>query len=253
MEQEFAGKAALITAAAGLGIGKATAARLLAGGATVVITDSHERRTKEVVAEFQSTYGNRALGYVLDTGDRQRCEEVVRLATEEVGPVHILINNATVNFVKTIWDETIEHWDRVLEVNLTGAWNLCRLLMPIMRAAGGGAIVATSTLGVENGGNGIENAYLCTKGGLETLMRDLAHSGGPFNIRANNVRAGIVEDSKFAIDHPEIVDPCRDQKPLPYFPKAADIAEAIAFLVSDRARCITGHTISVGSGLLIHA
>jgi 3-oxoacyl-[acyl-carrier protein] reductase len=253
MEQEFAGKTALITAAAGWGIGKATAGRLLAGGATVVVTDSHERRTKEVIAAFRDRYGERAVGYVLDTGDRQQCAEVVRLATAKVGPIHILVNNATVNFVKNIWDGTIEEWDRVLEVNLTGAWNLCRMIMPIMRDAGGGAIVATSTLGVENGGNGIENAYLCSKGGLTTLMRDLAHSGGPFNIRANTVQCGIVEDSKFAIDHPEIVDPCRDDKVLPYFPLAADVAEAIAFLASDRARCITGETLSVGSGLLIHA
>ena len=142
MDTEFAGRVALVTAAAGIGIGRAVADRLAGAGATVVVTDSHERRTKETTAELQERHGARVVGYPLDVGDRARCAEVVDDVMATLGRIDILVNNAAVNIMRSIWDITVEDWDRVLEVGLTGAWNLCRLTMPHMRDVGGGVHVS---------------------------------------------------------------------------------------------------------------
>jgi 3-oxoacyl-[acyl-carrier protein] reductase len=251
VDVEFSGRVALVTAAAGLGIGRAVAERLAGAGATVVVTDSHARRTEEVTAELRDRHGDRVVGYVLDVGDRARCAEVVDDVVATLGRVDVLVNNAAVNIMRSIWDITVDDWDRVIEVGLTGAWNLCRLTMPHMRAAGGGVIVNVSSLAPEVGGNGLESPYACAKGGLNVLTRSCAHEGGPYGIRANSVSMTVVEETKFALDHPEIVEEIRPTTPLRRLPKARDIAECVAFLASPRADCITGEIVSVSCGSLM--
>jgi 3-oxoacyl-[acyl-carrier protein] reductase len=251
MDTEFAGRVALVTAAAGLGIGRAVADRLASAGATVVVTDSHERRTKEVTAELHGLHEGRAVGYPMDVGDRARCAEVVADVVSTFGRIDVLVNNAAVNIMRSIWEVTEAEWDRVIEVDLTGAWNLCRLTMPHMREAGGGVIVNVSSLAPECGGNGLESPYACAKGGLNVLTRSCAHEGGPYNIRANSVSMSMVEETKFALDHPDIVEEVRATAPLRRLPTARDIAECVAFLASPRADCITGETVNVSCGAMM--
>jgi NAD(P)-dependent dehydrogenase (short-subunit alcohol dehydrogenase family) len=246
---EFEGRVALVTAAAGAGIGQATARRLAAAGARVVVTDVHERRTREVTAAIAADHPDTTvIGLPMDAGDRDQIDAVVDEVTRTLGPVQILVNNAAINVVGSIFDYDPENWDWCMRVNLSGPWYLCRAVMPLMRDAGGGVIVNVSSYAPDVGGAGIEAPYAITKGGLNVLTRSCAHEGGPFGIRAVTVAMGIVKGTKFIDDHPEIVERADTMGPLGSFAEASDIAEAIAFLASDRARHITGEILNVAGG-----
>ena len=121
--------------------------------------------------------------------------------------------------------------------------------MPLMRDAGGGVIVNVGSYAPDVGGGGIEAPYAASKGGLAALTRGLAHEGGPHRIRAVYLSMGVVKGTKFAQDNaellagmPGIVGPLGD------LPGPADIAEAVAFLASDRAAFITGEVLNVAGG-----
>ncbi|HSS11467.1 MAG TPA: SDR family oxidoreductase, partial [Acidimicrobiales bacterium] len=131
---EFGGRVALVTAAAGKGVGQATARRLAAGGAQVVVTDVHERRTREVAAAIAADNPHTTVvGYPLDAGDRGQIDSVVDTVSRELGPIQILVNNAAVNVVGSIFDYDPDNWDWAVRVNLSGPWYLCRVIMPLMR------------------------------------------------------------------------------------------------------------------------
>jgi NAD(P)-dependent dehydrogenase (short-subunit alcohol dehydrogenase family) len=246
---EFDGKVALVTAAAGAGIGQAIARRLAAGGARVVVTDIHKRRTEEVTAKIAAAFPDTTVvGYRLDAGDRSDIDQVVADVTDKLGPIQILVNNAAINVVGSIFDYDPADWDWALAVNLSGPWYLSRAVMPLMRDAGGGAIVNISTYAPDIGGGGREAPYAITKGGLNVLTRSCAHEGGPYNIRCNTVSMGVITGTKFIDDNPEISERWLPMTPLGRLGSADDIAESVAFLASERARNITGEILNVAGG-----
>lgn len=246
---EFAGEVALVTAAAGQGIGQAIARRLAAGGATVVITDIHERRTKEVTAAVAEDFPDATvIGFPMDAGDRNAIDRVVEEVYAAFGPPGILVNNAAVNIVGSIFDYDPAAWDQIMRVNVSGAWYLCRRVMPLMREAGHGAILNIGSYAPDVGGNGLETPYAASKGALSALTRGIAHEGGPHGIRSNYLSMGVVMGTKFALDNPEMCSGPDVVGPLGELPGVADIAEAAAFLVSDRARFITGEIVNVSGG-----
>jgi NAD(P)-dependent dehydrogenase (short-subunit alcohol dehydrogenase family) len=247
MDEEFNGRIALVTAAAGKGVGQATARRLAKGGATVVVTDIHERRTKAVVEQMTADHpGASIVGYPLDAGDWSQIDQVVAEVTRTLGPIQILVNNATINVRGEIFSYDPEDWLWCLRVNLSGPWYLCRRVMPIMREAGGGSIINTSSYAPDVGGDGLESPYAITKGGLNALTRAMAYEGAPHDIRVNTVTMGVVLGTKFMDDHPEILEYAAPRMPTPV--TAGDIAEAVAFLASSMAAHITGETLNVAAG-----
>ena len=247
---EFAGRVALVTGAAGRGIGQAVARRLAAGGARVVVTDIHAGRTAKVTAEIAAAYpATTVVGHPMDAGDRDQIDAVVDAVTASLGPVQILVNNAAVNVVGSIFDYEPANWDWAVRVNLTGPWYLCRRTMPLMRQAGGGVIVNVGSYAPDVGGGGIEAPYAATKGGLAALTRGLAHEGGPYGIRAVYLSMGVVQGTKFADDNAKLLAGMADATgPLGALPGAADIAESVAFLASGRAAFITGEILNVAGG-----
>jgi 3-oxoacyl-[acyl-carrier protein] reductase len=249
VEDEFAGRVALVTGAAGQGIGQAVARRLAAGAATVVVTDRHPERTRKVTAAIAADHpATRVVGKALDVRDRAATARVIAEVTGDVGPVTILVNNVAANTMGGIFDCDPATWDDVLAVNLTAPWNLARLTMPAMRDAGGGVIVNIGSYAADVGGEGLETPYAVSKGGLNTLTRALAHEGGPHGIRCVCVSMGIVRGTKFVDAHPELLDLPSARSPLGLVPDARAIAETVTFLASDRAHYITGEIVNVAAG-----
>ncbi|WP_330767039.1 SDR family NAD(P)-dependent oxidoreductase [Rhodococcus sp. M8-35] len=244
------GRVALVTGAAGAGIGKAIATRLAADGATVVVTDSHERRLEAAVAEIRENTRGNVVGHVLDVGDRDRIVAVTDAVLAEIGPITILVNNAALNVMGPIFDYDPADWDRVLKVNLTGPWMLSRQVMRQMRDAGiPGVILNVSTYAPDVGGEGIEAPYAVSKGGLNVLTRSCAHEGGPYGIRANTLSMGMVTGTRFTDAlHSDMQARERERSPLGRLSHVDDIVEAAAFLISDRAKNITGETVNVAAG-----
>jgi NAD(P)-dependent dehydrogenase (short-subunit alcohol dehydrogenase family) len=247
---EFEGRVALITGAAGAGIGQQVARRLAAGGASIVITDIHERRTKEVSEAIARDYPDvRVAGYAMDASNRERIDEVVEDVARNLGAIQILINNAAINVVGSIFGYDPDDWDWCVAVNLSGPWYLCRATMPGMRDAGGGAIVNMSSYAPDVGGGGVEAPYAVTKGGLNVLTRSCAIEGGPHGIRSNAVSMGVVTGTKFIDDNPQVAERLLPQTPLGRHASTVDIADAVAFLASDRASHVTGEILNVAGGI----
>ncbi|WP_375488455.1 SDR family NAD(P)-dependent oxidoreductase [uncultured Mycobacterium sp.] len=249
MGSEFDGAVALVTAAAGLGIGQAVARRLAVGGARVVLTDIHERRTREVAKAMAEDYPNgQIVGYPMDAGDRSAIDHVVDQVLERFGAVDILVNNAAVNILGSIFDYQPTDWDRVMDVNINGPWYLARRVFPGMRERGRGVVINIGSYAPDVGGAGLETPYAVSKGALNTLTRCLAHEGGPYGIRANTVSMGMVEGTKFVMDHPELRERPDTLGPLGSLPDKDEIAELVAFLASARAAHITGEIVNVSGG-----
>jgi NAD(P)-dependent dehydrogenase (short-subunit alcohol dehydrogenase family) len=249
LDSGLAGRIALVTGAAGEGIGQAVARRLAADGATVVVTDIHPSRTEKVAASIAADHGGRAVGMPMDAGSRADIAAVTARVAGELGPITVLVNNAACNIMGSIFDYNPADWDRVMDINLNGPWFLSREAMRQMRDAGGGTIVNISSYAPDVGGMGLEGPYAVSKGGLGVLTRSCAHEGGPHGIRVNTVTMGMVTGTRF-IDtlHPDMTGPEIARAALRRLPDTGDIAEVVSFLVSDRARNITGETINVAAG-----
>jgi 3-oxoacyl-[acyl-carrier protein] reductase len=213
------------------------------------VTDSHERRTKQVAAAIAELYPHAVVvGHPMDVADRAAVDRVLDTVVADHATVDVLVNNAAFNVIGDHFTYDPRVWDRTVEINLTGPWYLCRRLLPVMRDHRRGVVVNVSSYAPDVGGNGLESPYAVTKGGLNVLTRSVAHEGGPYGIRAVTVSMGIVRGTKFVDDHPEILERPDDRPTLPWLPTADDIAETIFFLAGDRARCVTGESVNVASG-----
>ncbi len=250
MTVDMRGRVALVTGAAGAGIGKAIATRLAADGATVVVTDVHQERLERAVKEIADAHEGRAVAKLLDAGDREQILEVTDSVLDELGPITALVNNAAYNVLGPIFDYEPSVWDRVMDVNLNGPWMLSRQAMRQMRDARlPGVILNVSTYAPDIGGLGIEAPYAVSKGGLNVLTRSCAHEGGPYGIRVNTLAMGMVTGTRFADTlHPDMQAAEVAKSPLGRLAQVEDIVEAAAFLLSDKAANITGETLNVAAG-----
>jgi 3-oxoacyl-[acyl-carrier protein] reductase len=238
-------KVAVVTAAAGGGIGKATATRLAQEGAIVVVTDSHERRTRETVEELAVRFPGRIDGYALDVSRRT---DVARR-----GRIDVLVNNAGINVLGNIDEIKVEDWTRILDVNLTGAYYLTRAVLPAMRRQRSGSIINVSSVAAWVALGGSDAPYAAAKAGLLALTRSVASEAGPDGIRCNAVAPGIVLTKWVEKNMSDAVARQADHTPMRRLGKPEDIAAAIAFLASDDASYITGEALTISGGLYMHA
>jgi 3-oxoacyl-[acyl-carrier protein] reductase len=244
----FEGRLALVTGAAGSGIGKATARRLAAEGASVVVTDVHPGRTATAAAEIQDEFpGVRVVGRPMDAGDRAAIDDVVGTVTADLGPIDLLVNNAAVNVLGLVVDYDPDDWDRVIDVDLTGCWYLTKTVMPAMIERGHGSVVNISSVASSLGGGGTEGPYAAAKAGLQSLTRTVAAEGGPHGIRANAIAVGIVW-TKFVEKHADRLAPEAERTPIRRLGRPEEIAAVVAWLASDESSFVTGATINASGG-----
>jgi len=244
------GKVALVTGA-GRGIGNATG-KLLAERGAAVICNSLTETCVKTADEIVATSG-RAIAIRADVADSKAVQKMVAESISKFGAIDILINNAgfwNVPFHPKIEEVREEDWARILAVNLTGAFNCCRFVVPYMRKNRYGKIVNIgSGAGLVWSRTGI-HAYAASKAGLMGFTRQLAKELGPFGINVNCVSPGLVwtNPEKGRAYEESAAEEVPGQIPLGRLGDPIDIAYAVAFMVSDEASWITGQTLEVDGG-----
>lgn len=251
----FQNKSFVVTGAAG-GIGLATARLLHARGASVALVDADSNRGAEAVASFDSTGdGARAIFVKANLADTGEAEGTVARTVETFGGLHGLVNNAGIQRYGTAEETSHELWREVLDANLTSAFTMARLALPHIRRAGGGSIVNVGSVQSHASQRGAV-AYVTSKHALLGLTRALAVDHAHERIRVTCVCPGTVDTPMFRHtmsldpDPPSVVAACEGMIPTGRIGRAEEIAEVIAFLLSDAASFITGTGVDVDGGLL---
>jgi NAD(P)-dependent dehydrogenase (short-subunit alcohol dehydrogenase family) len=250
---QFHGQVALVTGAAS-GIGRALVQRFVAGGAAVVAVDIVEEPLQKVVAELQAQKGN-ITACVANVATDTDVERMLTAATSAYGRLDILCNNAGImDRMTPAADTSLQLWDRVLAVNLTGPFLACRRAIPIMLEQGGGRIINTaSEAGLRGGTAG--TPYTVSKHGIVGLTRSIAFHYGDRGIRCNAVCPGPVETNiGFGGGMPHEGGLANVMKLVQATTgraaKPEELAAAIAFLASDDASFLNGAIIPVDNGWL---
>ncbi|MFD5032472.1 SDR family NAD(P)-dependent oxidoreductase [Streptomyces sp. NPDC058220] len=241
--QRFDGYGVLITGA-GQGIGAATARRLAAEGARVLVTDLDEKRAATAAGSIPG-----AVAFGCDVAERSSVEAAVAYAVECFGSLDVLVNNAYACTLDAplFEDEPDEVWARDLDITLTGAFRCARAALPHLVASGRGSIV---TIGSVNGEQDFGNhAYSAAKAGLTSLTRTLAGHAAPRGVRVNLVAPGTIHTDAWTGREAEL-GRAAAHYPMGRVGTPDDIAAAVAFLASPDASWITGTTLPVDGGLL---
>jgi 3-oxoacyl-[acyl-carrier protein] reductase len=247
----LAGKLALVTGVSmPLGIGKATALALARDGADVAVTGySNMDMTNSIANEIRSM-GRKSLAVRLDGRDYGSVQEAFRRIKEELAPVDILVNNAAqMRHMVTIAKTTIEEWEAEVKLCLHSAFYCIKEAWPDMCARKFGRIVNMTSVAGVMGGSG-QTSYGAAKAGLIGLAKSTALEGARFNITANCVLVGVANtEAYFEPIAPEIRERFEKRIALRRPATPQEIAEAIAFTVSDKAAYMTGAIVNMMGGL----
>ena len=239
-------KAALVTGG-GTGVGRATALQLAKRGFDVAINYSQSKDDAERTAQEVRALGQKAITIQCDVSSDEQAVAMIATLRRELGRLDILVNNAgTTYFVEHADLDAMseDKWDRILAVNLKGAFFVSRAAIPLIRESGGGAIVnVASVAGVAGAGSSI--AYAASKGGLITMTKSLAKAFAP-DIRVNAVCPGVII-SRWLGEHQDMIDKAVNITPLQRASTTDDIADVITFLACD-AGMMTGQALVVDGG-----
>jgi 3-oxoacyl-[acyl-carrier protein] reductase len=243
---DFAGRVAIVTGAAA-GLGLAIAERLASDGAAVVLADV-DLAGAEAAREKLAACGGRALAQRTDVSDAAQVAALVARTLEKLGRLDIMISNAGIGGTHAFLDEPLEHWNRVLAVNLTGVFLCGQAAARAMAKQGGGRIVNVASISGVRAGSG-RTAYGTAKAGVIQLTRQMALELGPLGINVNAVAPGPVETALTLRDHTaETRAAYNALVPLERYGTPQEIAAAVAFLASEEASYINGQTLFVDGG-----
>ncbi|WP_418726106.1 elongation factor P 5-aminopentanone reductase [Dysosmobacter sp.] len=240
---------ALVTGAS-RGIGRAVAMELGRAGYAVCINYLNSEDAARQAAEALRAGGSDAVAIRADVADGAAVAEMVRRTEKELGPVTLLVNNAGVAGQAQFQDISDEMWDRYLAVNLGGARNTIRAVLPHMLSEKRGAIVNISSIWGLRGAS-CEVAYACTKAAIIALTRSLAMELAPSGIRVNCVAPGVIDTDMVQVLGQETLRDLAEQTPLGRLGRPEDIAHAVAFLASDKASFITGQVLGADGGFIV--
>ena len=242
-------KTAVVTGAS-RGIGKATAKKLCENGyAVALIYKNSAEKVNEVKAELLGN-GFVAECYRADVSDSVQVNAVFEKIENELGTVSVLVNNAGISSQSVFTDITDKMWQEMIGTNLTGVFNCCRAALPNMIKNHAGVIINIASMWGEVGAS-CEVHYSAAKAGVIGLTKALAKEVGVSGIRVNAVSPGVIKTDMLNAFSENDLEELKNETPLMRLGTPEDIANAVEFLVSEKASFITGQVLSVNGGFVI--
>ena len=252
---KFQGKTVVVTGGAG-GIGSATCKRFAEAGAKVAVFDLSLEAANKVAEEIKAA-GGQAAGFQCDITQRDQVDAAVAATTETLGPIDVLVNNAGWDIFKPFLQTEPAEWQKLIDINLTGALHMLHAVLPGMVERNAGRVVTIASDAARGGSSG-EAVYSACKGGLVALSKTLAREHSRHNITFNVVCPGptdtalLANVAEGARDPEKLLEAFRRAIPLGRLGQPEDLAGAIVFFASDEASFITGQVLSVSGGLTMH-
>jgi 3-oxoacyl-[acyl-carrier protein] reductase len=241
-------KVVLVTAAAGTGIGNATAQRCVLEGATVVLSDAHERRLGEAADELTALAGGtRPHTFVCDVTVEAQVQAMVAGSVAAHGRLDVVVNNAGLGGTADLVEMTDEQWDKVLDITLTGTMRCMRATLRHMYEQGGGVIVNNASVLGWRAQAG-QSHYAAAKAGVMALTRCAAIEAAGHGVRINAVAPSLAMHAFLAkVTTDELLDELTQREAFGRAAEPWEIATVIAFLASDYSTYMTGEIVSVSS------
>jgi 3-oxoacyl-[acyl-carrier protein] reductase len=247
MKEYSVNKVALVTGSS-RGIGRAIALELAKRGFSVVINNDEKPQEKVEVMNEIKKIGQRAIYIQADVSDPDQVEEMIERVLNDFCRIDVLVNNAGVVMDKKLENMSIEQWNRVLSVNLTGTFNCTKSVIKYMKEQGGGEIINIASVVGEIGNFGQSN-YAASKGGVIAFTKTVAKEYAKDGILVNAVAPGFI-NTKMVQNIPErVMQKILDQIPLGRLGAPEEVAKLVCFLASDDANYITGQVININGGV----
>jgi 3-oxoacyl-[acyl-carrier protein] reductase len=245
----LAGKIAVITAAAGAGIGQAAARRCLEEGARVVISDAHERRLGETLEALRAEHGDDAVDAVAcDVTDEEQVQRLIDTAIDRFGRIDVMINNAGLGGTQSVLEMTDEQWTRVLDITLNGTFRCTRaVLRQMVKQGSGGAVVNNASVIGWRAQEG-QAHYAAAKAGVMAFTRCAALDVAEHGIRVNAVSPSLAMHPHLAkVTSEELLATLTEREAFGRYAEPWEVANVMVFLASDYSTYMTGEVVSVSS------
>jgi 3-oxoacyl-[acyl-carrier protein] reductase len=243
---ELANKVALVTGAS-QGIGRACALTLASQGATVALAARNEEKLRAVAEEIAAA-GGQAEAFALDISNEASIKETAKAVLSKLGRVEILVNNAGITRDMLLLRMKRADWDDVISTNLTGTFLMTQAVLSSMMKSRWGRIISISSIVGQTGQAGQAN-YAASKAALIGFTKSVAREMASRNITANVVAPGLIETAMTAVLDEKQKAGMMQIIPLGRAGTEQDVANAVAFLASEKASYITGHTLDVNGGM----
>ena len=242
------GRTAVVTAAAGAGIGGATARRFLQEGARVLISDAHARRLKEYEAELAGEFGAESVAALpCDVTDETQVQTLFDAAVAAHGRLDVVVNNAGLGGTSDLVDMTDQQWSKVLDVTLNGTFRCTRAALRAMRGTGGGVIVNNASVVGWRAQAG-QAHYAAAKAGVMALTRCAAIEAAEYGVRVNAVSPSLAMHPHLVkVTTPELLADLTAREAFGRYAEPWEVANVIVFLASDYSSYMTGEVVSVSS------
>ncbi|MFG2288340.1 SDR family oxidoreductase [Streptomyces sp. NPDC048595] len=245
----LAGRSAVITAAAGAGIGGATARRFLEEGARIVVGDSHARRLAQSAEALAAEFGaDKVAALPCDVTDEEQVGALLELAEQRHGRLDIVVNNAGLGGTADLVEMTDEQWSKVLDVTLNGTFRCTRAALRRMRRAGRGGVIVNNASVVGWRAQRGQAHYAAAKAGVMALTRCAAVEAAAYGVRINAVSPSLAMHPHLVkVTTPELLAELTEREAFGRYAEPWEVANVIVFLAGDYASYMTGETVSVSS------
>lgn len=243
------GRTAVVTAAAGAGIGGATARRFLEEGARVLVSDAHVRRLKEYEAELAGEFGtSRVTALPCDVTDESQVQALFDTAVHEHGRLDVVVNNAGLGGTSHLVEMSDDQWGRVLDVTLNGTFRCTRAALRLMREAGRGGVIVNNASVVGWRAQAGQAHYAAAKAGVMALTRCAALEAAEFGVRVNAVSPSLAMHPHLVkVTTPELLEELTAREAFGRYAEPWEVANVIVFLASGYSSYLTGEVVSVSS------